>query len=201
MTTAAEVVTAPYGELRTLVELNPAVHVLKLVAVAVFVAGMLSMAARHGQALGRVGFLAAGAVAAGTAAGAGPYSAVEVLIGTDGGAAAVESRLEAAYSGWAAWVPPLAMVGLPLFLLGLVALAGVVLRHRLLPWWRPALSLAAIPVAVLGAMLGGLGLPVPHPPTWLFLGIAVAYAAPLRARPPERRPTRTGSGHVTSLTA
>lgn len=81
--------------------------------------------------------------------------------------------LDAAYEGHLAWVGYLAMVGMLLVLVGLVTLAVVVLRRRLLPPWRPLLSLAALPLGVLAGVLGETtSLPVPHPPTWVFLCLA-----------------------------
>ena len=68
--------------------------------------------------------------------------------------------------------------------------AVVVLRHRLLPAWAPIASLAAVPVAVLAGVLGDAGWVLPHPPAWLFLGLA-AYGprcARRRARGARRRP-------------
>ncbi|WP_052665364.1 hypothetical protein [Nitriliruptor alkaliphilus] len=44
LTTPAEVLTAPYSAHAALVELNPAVHAVKVVAALVFVAGILALA-------------------------------------------------------------------------------------------------------------------------------------------------------------
>jgi hypothetical protein len=55
-----------------------------------------------------------------------------------------------------------------------------VLRRRALPRWAPVVSLLAIPVAVLAGVAGDAGLPVPHPPAWLFLGLSAYGVALLR---------------------
>lgn len=72
LTTAAEVLTAPYSAHVVLYELNPSVHAVKVVTVLVFVAGMLGLALSRRTALGSVGVGAAAAVAAGTTVGAIP---------------------------------------------------------------------------------------------------------------------------------
>jgi hypothetical protein len=50
-----------------------------------------------------------------------------------------------------------------------------------LPAWAPIASLAAIPVAVLAGVLGDAGWVLPHPPAWLFLGLAAYGPALARA--------------------
>lgn len=190
LTTGAEVLTAPYSAHVVLYELNPAVHAIKVVTALVFVAGMLAMAARYRTTLGRVGVGAAVALAAGTTMAAIPYSVVETTLTLNLDHAQAEIRLDAAYEAQLAWVGHLAMAGMLLLLLGLITLAAVVLRRRLYPWWRPLLSLAALPLGVLAAVLDETtDLPVPHPPTWIFLCLGIAYAAPLIAST-NGRPTR-----------
>lgn len=180
LTTAAEVLTAPYSAHVTLFELNPAVHAVKVVAALVFVVGMLALATRGRTTLGRVGAGAAVALACGTAMGAVPYSVVETRIDPSLTPTDAAAWLDAAYEEQLAWVAYLAMAGMLLVLVGLVTLAVVVLRRGLLPRWRPALSLGAIPLAVLAGVLGETAdLPVPHPPAWLFLGLMIAYGHPL----------------------
>ena len=190
LTTSAEVLTAPYSAHVTLFELNPAVHAVKVVAALVFVVGLLALAARHRAALGRAGVGAAVALAAGTTMGAIPYSVVEMQLDPNLGPAEAAAWLDAAYESQLAWIGHLAMVGMLLILVGLVTLAAVVLRRRLLPRWRPLLGLAALPLGVLAGVLGETtGLPVPHPPAWVFLCLGIAYAAPLASAP--ARPTRS----------
>ncbi|HEV2086709.1 MAG TPA: hypothetical protein VGR21_00225, partial [Cryptosporangiaceae bacterium] len=140
LTTAAEVLTAPYSAHVMLLELNPAVHAVKVVAALVFVAGMLALAARHHAALRRVGVGAAIALAAGTTAGAIPYSVVETTLSPRLGPAEAAAWLDAAYEAQLVWIGNLASVGMLLILVGLVALAAVVLRRQLLPRWRPVLT-------------------------------------------------------------
>jgi len=189
LTTAAEVLTAPYSAHVVLYEVNPAVHAVKVLAALVFVTGMLALAARYRTTLGRAGVGAAVALAAGTTMGAIPYSVVETRLAPNLDHAEAAARLDAAYEAQLAWIGHLASVGMLLLLLGLVTLAVVVLRRRLLPRWRPLLSLAALPLGVLAGVLGeATNLPVPHPPAWMFLCLGIAYAAPLVAytygRPP-----------------
>lgn len=179
-TTAAEVLTAPYSAHVVLYELNAAVHAVKVVAALVFVAGMLDLAVRCRTALGRPGVGAAAALAAGTTMGAIPYSVVETTLDPSLSPAQADAWLDAAYEAQLAWIGHLATVGMLLLLAGLVTLAVVVLRRRLLPWWRPLLSLAALPLGVLASVLGETtSLPAPHPPAWVFLCLGIAYAAPL----------------------
>lgn len=201
-TTAAEVLTAPYSAHVVLFELNPAVHAAKILAAVVFVAGMLALAVRHRAALGRVGVGAAVALAAATTVGAIPYSVAETTLSPSLTPAEAAVWLDAAYEAQLAWITHLAIAGMLPLLVGLVTLAAVVLRRRMLPPWRPVLSLASIPVAVLAGVLGeSAGLPVPHPPAWVFLCLGIAYAAPLALAPV--RPTRSvqRAGLATGATA
>lgn len=201
LTTAAEVLTAPYSAHVVLFELNPAVHAVKVLAVLVFLAGMLALAARYRVALGRVGVGAAVTLAAGTTMGAIPYSVVETRLDPDLAPAEAAAWLDAAYEEQLAWIGQFATVAMLLLLVGLVTLAAVMLRRRLLPRWRPLLSLAALPLGVLAGVLGETtGLPVPHPPAWVFLCLGIAYAAPLASAP--GRPTRSDQAAlVTGATA
>jgi hypothetical protein len=192
LTTAMEVVTAPYSPAVSAYWLNPAVHVLKVIAVLVVAAGLVGLATvgpGGGRRLGRVGSAAAVVLALATVAGAGPYSVVEARL--DGGLtpAAADRELEVVYDA-EPWISALAMVALPLVLLGLVALAVAVLRSRALPRWAPVVSLLSLPVAVLAGVLGEAGLPVPHPPAWLFLGLA-AYGLALLRSPSPSSPAET----------
>jgi hypothetical protein len=180
LTTAAEVLTAPYSGHVVLYELNPTVHAVKVAAALVFVAGLLALAARYRATLCRVGVGAAVALAAGTTMGAIPYSVAETTLDPNLGPAEAAAWLDTAYEAQLAWIGHLASVGMLLVLVGLITLAVVVMRRGLLPRWRPLLSLAALPLGVLAGVLGGTtGLPVPHPPAWVFLCLGIAYAAPL----------------------
>lgn len=193
LTTAAEVWTAPYSAHVMIFGLNPAVHAVKIVAILVFAVGMLALALSRRQALGRVGVGGAGALAAGATAAALPYSVVETLLSPGLTPAQATAWLDTAYEGDLAWVGYLGMAGMLLTLGGLIALAVVVLGRRLLPRWRPLLSLAALPLGVLAGVLGETtGLPVPHPPAWLFLCIGIAYAAPLPTGSQRRSPATPG---------
>jgi hypothetical protein len=195
LTTAAEVLTAPYSDRVILFGLNPAVHAGKVVAALVFVAGMLALAARYRAALGRVGLGAAVALAAGATMGAIPYSVAEATVEPSLSAAEADAWLDTAYAAQLAWIGHFASVGMLLILVGLITLAVVVLRRRLLPRWRPLLSLAALPLGLLAGVLGETtSLPIPHPPAWVFLCLAIAYAAPLASAP--GRPTRSDRAAV-----
>ncbi len=197
VTTAAEVVTAPYSAHVALFGLNPAVHVAKVLAAVVFVVGMLALARVHRGTLGRVGASAAVALAVGTSFGAIPYSAVETTLDPSMSPADAATWLDSAYAAELAWVGYLAAAGMLLVLVGLVTLAVVVLRRRALPWWRPVSSLAAIPVAVLAGVLGETtDLPLPHPPAWVFLGLGIAYAARLGVGRSSDHASR--AGHLTA---
>jgi hypothetical protein len=179
-TTALEVVTAPYSPAVSAYELNGAVHVGKVLAAGLVVAGLLGWFAdlrRRGE---RVAAGAVAVLAATVCLGAIPYSVVEATLDPGLSPAAADARLTEIYQSQT-WIGALGSVVLPLLLVALVTLAVVVLRHRLLPAWAPATSLAAIPVAVLAGVLGDLGWAVPHPPAWIFLGLT-AYGLALARR-------------------
>jgi hypothetical protein len=177
-TTALEVLTSPYSPAVRFYPLNGAVHVGKVAAVLILTAGLLLLSTRLRSRLGRVGTGAMGAVGV-AALGAVPYSLAEATL--DGGLspAAANDRLDAIYADHF-WIAGAGMVALPVILLGIVTLAVVVLRRRVLPAWASVTSLLAIPAAVLAGIAGDAGLPVPHPPTWLFLGLSAYGIALLR---------------------
>jgi hypothetical protein len=189
-TTALEVVTAPYGEAVSAYPLNGAVHVLKVVAALAFAAGLVAWL-RQLRAQGeRVAPIAAGVLAAGTLAAVVPYSLVEAFLDPGLEPAAANDRLDAIHADQP-WIGGVASAALPLIVLSVLTLAVVALRHRLVPAWAPIASLAAVPVAVLAGVAGEAGWPVPHPPTWLLLGLACygAALAPRRSPTPERELT------------
>ena len=186
LTTALEVVTAPYSPAVTAYPLNGAVHVAKVVAVVVLVLGLAGLARSLRGAGERVAAVAAGVLAAGTVLGAVPYSVVEATLDSGLAPAAADARLEQIHLEQA-WIGTAASIALPISVLSVVVLGVVVLRRRLLPAWAPIVSLAAIPVAVLAGVLGDAGWVLPHPPAWLFLGLAAYGPALVRAAAPGER--------------
>ena len=181
VTTALELLTAPYSPVVRFYPLNGAVHVAKVVAVVAFATGMLMLAARLRDRLGSLGSTAMVVLGLATVVGAVPYSLAEAFL--DGGLtpAAADERLEAIYAEHT-WISTAAMIGLPLVVVGVVTLAVVVLRRRALPAWAPIAGLLSIPVAVLAGVAGEAGMPIPHPPTWIFLGLS-AYGLAVLRRP------------------
>ena len=178
VTTALEVVTAPYSAVVSAYPLNGAVHAVKVIASLSFVAGMLGFAAALRREGTRIGAAAACTLAGATAAGAIPYSVVEASLDSRLDPAAASRRLEEVYAHHT-WIGTTASLALPLALIGIVTLAVIVLRRRLLPAWAPIASLLAIPVGVLAGVLGEASWALPHPPAWIFLGLA-AYGLALR---------------------
>ena len=114
-----------------------------------------------------------------TVVGAVPYSVAEASLDSGLDPATANDRLEGVYAVHT-WIGTTASVALPLMLAALVTLAVVALRHRLLPAWAPLAGLVAIPVAVLAGVLGEAGWALPHPPAWIFLGLAAYGPALLR---------------------
>lgn len=189
-TTAAEVLTAPYSAHVVAYPLNPAVHLLKVAAILVFAGGMLTFVARNRPELGVVGSVAGGALVIATLAAALPYSVVEATLDGSLTAAGANAELDAAYAAHP-WIGDVAGMMLPVALLSIVAFGIVALRRRFVAVWAPIVSLAAIPVAIGAGVLGeSLGLPLPHPPAWLFLGLAAYGMAP-------PSPGSTASAHAT----
>ena len=185
LTTALEVVTAPYSPAVTVYPLNGVVHGAKVLAILVLAAGLVGLV-RHLEWTGeRLAAAAVGIVAVATVLGAVPYSVAEAMLDGDLAPATANARLEEVYAQQS-WIGTTASIALPLTVLGLVTLAVVVLRHRVLPIWAPIASLVAIPVAVVAGVLGEAGWVLPHPPAWIFLGLA-AYG-PALARVTAERP-------------
>ena len=185
-TTALEVVTAPYSSAVAAYPLNGVVHIAKVVAVVVLVLGLAGLARSLRDAGERVAAVAAGMLGVATAVGAVPYSVVEATLDSGLAPAAADARLEQIHLEQA-WIGTTASIALPLTVLSVVVLAVVVLRHRLLPAWAPIASLAALPVAVAAGVLGDAGWVLPHPPAWLFLGLAAYGPALARAAAPRER--------------
>lgn len=172
LTTALEVLTAPYSAHVVAYPLNGAVHLVKVLAVAAFVAGMAGYLVRFRGRLGVIGSTAAGALAIGTLLGGLPYNLAEASLDPSLTPAAANARLEAIYVAQP-WITEVAGAMLPVVLLAIVVFGIVALRRRLFPAWAPAVSLVMIPVAIGAAILSeAAGLPLPHPPAWLFLGLA-----------------------------
>jgi hypothetical protein len=186
LTTALEVVTAPYSPAVSAYPLNGAVHVGKVVAVLALAAGLVGLVRYLADARIRVGAAAAGTLAVATMVGAVPYSVVEATLDPGLAPVAADARLEQIHAEQA-WIGTTASFALPLTVLAILVLAGTVLRRRVLPAWAPIASLAAIPVAVLAGVLGDAGWVLPHPPAWLFLGLAAYGPALARAAAPAGR--------------
>lgn len=193
LTTSLEVVTAPYSAHVVAYPLNGAVHLVKVLAVAAFVAGMAAYLVRDRQRLGLIGSIAGAALALGTVLGGLPYNLAEASLDPALTPAAANERLEAIYTAQP-WIGEVAGAMLPVVLLAIVVFGIVALRRRLFHAWAPAVSLGMIPVAIGAVILAeAAGLPLPHPPAWLFLGLS-AYGlsglvqATHRADP--LRPTR-----------
>ncbi len=179
-TTALEVFTAPYSTAVSLYQLNGVVHMVKVVALVMFVIGLLGVLAHGGYRLGLVGKGAGLALAGATTLGAVPYTVIESSMDPGLTPAAADARLEAIYADHV-WVGVLASVAMPIIVLSVVTLAVVVMRRRLLPIWAPLCSLLAIPVAIVAIVISeSTGVALPHPPAWIFLGLA-SYAAAARA--------------------
>ena len=171
LTTALEVLTAPYSAHVVAYPLNGAVHLLKILAVAAFVAGMAGYLLRFRERLGVIGSIAGYALAIGTFL-AGPYNLAEVSLDRSLSVVAADAQLQAIYAAQP-WITQVSSVALPAVLLGIVVFGIVALRRGLFPAWAPVFSLVTIPIAFAAAILSfQAGLPVPHPPTWLFLGLA-----------------------------
>lgn len=188
VTTALEVVTAPYSSAVSLYPLNGAVHLGKVAAVLAFTAGLLGLVEHWGNRLGRVGSVAGLALAVAALAGAVPYSIIEASLDPDLTPAAASSRLDAIYADQV-WVGILASVAMPIILLSVLTLAAVVLRRRLLPAWAPVGSLAMVLLGIAVVVLSeSTGVALPHPPAWIFLGLAGYGAASLVTDRADRRP-------------
>ena len=191
VTTSLEVLTAPYSSAVSLYALNGVVHMVKVVALVAFAVGVLGVIAHCRDRLGRLGSTAGRALAVATVAGAVPYTVVESSLDPALTPEAANSRLEAIYADHA-WVGILASVALPIIVLSVITLAAVVLARRLLPFWAPVSSLLAVPVGVVAMIIAeSTGLELPHPPAWIFLGLATYGAAILTADRAEERDLHT----------
>ena len=192
LTTALEVVTAPYSAHVVAYPLNGAVHLVKVLAIAAFVAGIAGYLFRFREWIGVVGAIAAAALAVATVLGGLPYNLAEVSLDPALTPEAANERLNAIYAAQP-WIGDVAGAMVPVLLLAIIVFGIVAVRRRLFPAWAPALSLGMIPVAIGAAILGeAAGLPMPHPPAWLFLGLmsygvaGLVLSSESRGRPPVR---------------
>ncbi len=176
-TTAIEVLTAPYSSSVSLYQLNGVVHMVKVLALVAFLTGLLGVLAHWGDRLGRVGRGAGLAMAVATVMGSVPYTLIESSLDPALTPAAANARLEAIYADHV-WVGIIASVAMPIIVLSVLTLAVVVIRRRLLPIWAPVSNLLSIPVAIaVLAVSESTGVELPHPPAWIFLGLAMYGAA------------------------
>ena len=190
VTTALEVVTAPYSTSVSLYELNGVVHMVKVVALVAFTVGLLGVLAHGGDRLGRVGRGAGLALAVATVLGAAPYTFIESSLDPGLTPTAANARLDAIYDDHV-WVGILASVAMPIVVLSVLTLAVVVLRRQLLPIWAPVSNLLSIPVAIAVMVVSeSTGVALPHPPVWIFLGLAM-YGAAIAVSARESNVTRT----------
>jgi hypothetical protein len=196
LTTALEVLTAPYSAHVVAYPLNGAVHLVKVLAVAAFVAGMAGYLVRFRDRLGVIGSIAAGALAIGTFLGALPYNLAEASLDPSLTPAAANAQLEAIYAAQP-WIGDVASVMLPVTVLAIMVFGIVALRRRLFSAWAPAISLAMIPIAIGALVLAeAVGLPLPHPPAWLFLGLAAyGLSGLLQTGPSRNMPRSPAVGH------
>lgn len=191
VTTSLEVVTAPYSSAVSLYALNGVVHMVKVVALVTFAVGMLGWTEHCRDRLGRLGSAAGRLLAVAAVAGAMPYTVIESTLDPGLTPEAANLRLEAIYADQV-WVGILASVAMPIIVLSVLTLAAVVLGRRLLPIWAPTSSLLAIPLAVAAMVLAeSTGVALPHPPAWIFLGLATYGAAALTADRTEERDLHT----------
>lgn len=171
-TTSAELVTSPYSPWVSAYGLNPAVHVGKAVGILCFAMALLTLGMLERERLGRWGIGACGVLSLGTIAGALPYTLVETFLPTNVPPGRAERLLEEIYTAQP-WIGVVSSVVLPLIVLSIVTLAVVCLRRRLGPWWVPVLSVLLVPTAIAAVAAGNAyDFPVPHPPAWLFAGLA-----------------------------
>lgn len=181
VTTALEMVTAPYSATVSLYPINGVVHMIKVVVVVAFICGLLGFWVHLRDRLGLVGSIAVWALVVGTVFGPVPYSLAEASLDPSLAPGAANAQLEAIYEA-NEWIGALSTVGLLLILLSIVTLAVVGLRRRIFATWAPVLSVAAIPLAfAAGVLTFSVGLPIPHPPTWIYLGLA-SYGLALAQR-------------------
>ena len=189
--TAAEVLTAPYSDAVLAYPLNPAVHLVKVIGIFAFATGLIVLARAERHLLGPWGLGATALLAVATVAGATPYSVIEATLPTNVTATVADRQLETIYVDQP-WIGIVASLAMPLIVLSIGVLGVIALRRRIGPRWVPVLSLASIPLAVSLAAVGeNTGLAVPHPPTWLFLGLS-GYALALGRRDgiPPATPTK-----------
>ena len=143
-----------------------------------------------GDRLGRVGRGAGLALAVATVLGAVPYTFIESSLDPGLTPAAANARLDAIYDG-DVWVGILTSVAMPIVVLSVLTLAVVVLRRQLLPIWAPVSNLLSIPVAIAVTVVSeSTGVALPHPPVWIFLGLAM-YGAAIGVSVRELKATRT----------
>lgn len=189
VTTALEIVTAPYSPFVSAYPFDGWVHIVKVLALLLFSAGMAGLWLRFRDRLGVIGSVAVAALVLGPLAGALPYSIAESTLDPTMTPTRANVALEAIYAA-NPWIGTLANFALPAVVLGIIAFGIVALRQRLVPAWAPVMSLVMIPLAIGSLILAeGARLPAPHPPVWLFLGLAAYGVAGLmrdgigRARP------------------
>lgn len=158
-------------------------HVASFLAFLLFLPGLTGLYLAQRARIGPIGTGGFVATAVGFWTGVLPHTVLDFAAIPETFAALPPEQATALVDRMYDAIGPLSMAGMPLVLLGMVALGIATLRARVLARWAGVAGLAAIPVAVLLGVLGGMlpAVPVPHPPVALDLALA-GYGVALIAR-------------------
>lgn len=186
--TAAEIVTAPYNPLATLVAWDGPVHLVKYLAmIALLVALPAAFVVQRGSA-GRLGFAGLLLILFGLGASGTPYNVLEMTLDPSLPVPTLQATWDALTNN--VWIGAIGGIGFLAVVIGIVAFA--LASRRAGGVFRSAgiVSLVSLGISVVHVIVMEL-LPsaVPHPPTWLLLGFAGYGVAVLRAESSPRAAT------------
>lgn len=183
--TAAEIITAPYNPQGTLVAWDGPVHLVKYLAILTLLVSLPAAFLVQRASAGRLGFAGLALILFGLGAGGAPYNILEMTLDPSQPIPALRATWDELTSS--ALLGAAGGLGLVAFLTGIIAFglasrrAGGTVRVAAL------VSLVALGVGFLRlVIIDALPGVIPHPTTWIMLGLAAYGFAVLRFNKPRQ---------------
>lgn len=179
-TTAAEIVTSPYNPTVSLYALDGPVHLVKYIAMLALLVSLPAAYVAQLQTAGKLGLAGLVLVLTGVGLAGTPYNVIELTLSPSLSVAEASAAWEAIWTD-AVLLGVASGIGFLAFIIGLVAF-GIASRRSEGAFRRAGtISLLALGLAVAQLFaMDVLPAVIPHPPTWLMLGLAAYGWATIR---------------------
>ncbi|MDP9381024.1 MAG: hypothetical protein M3Q29_12915 [Chloroflexota bacterium] len=169
ITTALELLVSPYNRYGTALSYNAPVHIAKYLGGIFLVLGITAAYLRQRERSGRLGFAGFVLFVFGFMMTGMPYNVTEFTMDPSLSQQAAVEYLNTVQSNNYA-IPLLAAPGFLMVLVGMILFAVATLRARVLPRWTGWLAVAGLVLGVATNFASETGV-IPHPPTWMILGM------------------------------